>query len=640
MLKKIVYSVLLAGEITMMADMGWSFVTKPMPRMAFFGLFALLLIAFLFSKISLKGLRRTFIVLLCVCVAIPGIILGELAFYGRLTAYRQADEGKAELFSNREVMVFAPHEDDELSMLSGTLSEYVRYGSNVRIVFVTNGDYLDQGLIRLREALDAAEFVGIPEENIIFLGYGDGWNFDGDLHIYNAPSDLVVHSNAYRTATYGLPEHPAWREGREYSRQNMYEDIRDVIDYYRPDTIFSMAYEPHADHRATSLFVQEALAEILARGDGYAPLLLESVSYHTSYFGAEDFYNENSLSAQNPFDTDYNQDVNIYNWSDRVRLPVEPGSLSRALWANPVYKALGLHATQGCNLRAISIISGDTVFWQRESSGISYTATFEASSGNAEFLNNFKMLDSSHINSYALPFEDLWLPEENDSEKTVTVKFPQAVDLSEIRLYDNPSLEDNVLEAKISFDDGTSLMTGPLRSNGAATSIAVEKKQLSSFTVQLLETEGQQAGLTEIEAYNEKSASDIDFVKIQNAQGDFVYDYYVDRSGVEYFEIYAAGDAPDELKDYSITYSSKSNAYAEYENGKILVSCPAGSSCTVTVSSADGRFSDAVVFSNPGVYKRSIGQMIESYVLDSFYYSVRVNNCFSMAREMYRAIRY
>ena len=640
MLKKLLYSLLLAAEIAAAADMGWAFVAKPMPRAAFFALFVLSAAALLLSKVNIKTLRRAFVSLFCLCLAIPALILGELAFYGKLTAYEQVDEGKAELFSGKDVMVFAPHQDDELSMLSGTLLEYIRYGSNVRIVYVTNGDYLGQGLIRLREALDVAEFLGIPEENIIFLGYGDGWELEDGKHIYNAESDAVVQSYAGRTATYGLPEHPAWQEGKAYTRQNMYEDVRDVIDTYRPDTIFSMAYEPHGDHRATSLFVQEALAEILGKGDGYAPVLLESISYHTSYYGAEDFYNQNSLAAQNPFENDDYKGPQMYTWAQRLRLPVSESSLSRALWGNPIYKGLSLHATQGCNLRAESIISGDTVFWQRRTDSLSYTADFAVSSGDANSLNNFKTLDGSHINSAAMPYEELWLPEGNDSEKTVTVSFDEPKDISEIWLYDNPGFEDNVLKVKISFDDGSSLETEALCENGAATVVAVNKKQISSFSLQLLETEGERAGLTEIEVYEQKCDNGLGFVKIQNSQGDFVYDYYVNRDGVEYFELYTVGDAPADLKDYTITCSSKDNSFAEYEDGKILVSCPVYTECTVTVTSNDGKYSDTVVFSNPGLYKRSIGQKIEQYVLDSFFYSVRLNNCFSMAREAYRAIRY
>ncbi|MBQ7895514.1 MAG: PIG-L family deacetylase, partial [Oscillospiraceae bacterium] len=515
MIKRFLFCLLLAGEITVAADVLWALFFEPMPIAAFALIFTLSLCgSFFVEKLSLGTIRRSFLVLLCFCIMLPALILGELVFYGKSSGYKQLDNAKGEVFSDKEVMIFAPHQDDELSMLSGTLPEYLRYGSNVRIVFVTNGDYLGLAQTRLQEALKVAECIGVPEENLIFLGYGDSWNIEGGLHIYNAPDDEPVQSYLGMTETYGFESHPTWTQGKSYTRRNMYEDIRDVILKYKPDVIFSMAFEPHGDHRATALFVEEAMAEILRMDEEYEPLFLESASYHTSYYGTEDFYSQNILSIPNPFESPYNEDMNVYSWQDRVRLPVDASTLSRGLFGCKLYEALSLHATQGCNLRAKSIISGDTVFWQRDTSSLSYNASIEVSSGEAAYLNNFKLLDSSNINSLDKPFEDLWLP--TDSEKKATVSFREPVDIREIRLYDNPSLEDNVLKAKIVFDDGSWLETGELKINGSGTSVLVDKEGVSSFSVQLLETEGEKAGLSEIEVSEGEKDDGLNFVKIQN----------------------------------------------------------------------------------------------------------------------------
>ena len=637
-LKRLFLALLTAAEIAVIADMVWALFLDPMPLTAFLLLFVVgAAMLYLIKKISAKQLWRCFAGLLCACIVLLGLIAAELLLYARITEYEQADEGKAELFAGREVMIFAPHQDDELSMLSGTLPEFLRYGSNVRVVFVTNGDYMGLAETRVREALNVADFLGIPEENIIFLGYGDSWNIEGGIHIYNAPADQPALSYIGRGETYGFDFHPSRSDGKPYTRQNMYEDIRDVILEHKPDLIFNMAFEPHGDHRATALFVEEAMAEILRSEPDYEPLFLESVSYHTSYFGPEDFYAENILSIPNPFDSEYNIDMNIYAWEDRVRLPVDAGTLSRGLLGSDLYKALGLHGTQGCNLRAGSIISGDTVFWHRDTSSLSYEADIQVSSGDASFLNNFKLIDSSNINSPIPPFEDLWLPE--DSEKTAAVSFESPVDISEIVLYDNPSLEDNVLKAKITFDDGSWLESGELEINGSGTSVPVDKKAVSSFTVQLLESEGERAGLSEIEVYDSRKDYGLDFVKFQNENGDFVYDYYIDESGVEYFELYTSGNAPGlDSGEYTLVYSG--DGKARFVGQRIEVQCARGGKCTVSINTDDGKYSDTVVISNPGSYKRSIGSALESFFMDRFYYSVRLNNCFDIARDAYYLLRY
>ena len=637
--KRILFSLLPAAAITVMADLALALFAGPMPMtvflLLFFGLAAGL---YLCKRISLGLLRRGFFSLLALfLVAVLGIF-AQLGLYAAATGYQRTDEGKEALFGGHSVMVIAPHQDDELSMLAGTLEEYIRYGSTVRLVFPTNGDLEGNGPQRLREALSAAAFLGIPPEQVIFLGYGDGWYLKDGIHLYNAPADWVAQSYALRNETYALPEHPPFREGRAYTRQNLYEDIRDVMAEYKPDVIFTTAYEPHGDHRATALLVEEALGELLAREEGYTPLLLESVSYHSSYFGAEDFYSENARAIPNPFGESYNTDVHIYNWEDRVRLPVDAASLSRSLLGSQGFRALSKHASQGCNLRAESILSGETVFWKRDTASLSYRSEFAVSSGDARFLHNFKLLDSSNINSEAKPFEDLWLP--TDEEKTAVVRLASPAQLQEIRLYDNPSLEDNVLAARIVFDDGSSLETGPLPANGSAAVVPVGRRT-SSFTVQLLETEGERAGLTELEFYEGAGDYGLSYVKIQNEQGDFVYDYYIQPDGVEYFELYTAGGAPAlESGEYSLVCATKGSCSASFADGKILVSCPAGQSCTVSIRSADGGFEDSVVISNPGLWKRSLGQRFESFWMDAFYESLRFSNSYRLPQLVYRLLRY
>lgn len=41
----------------------------------------------------------------------------------------------------KECDVFAPHEDDEINIYGGIIEQYVKNGSQVRIVFSTNGDF-------------------------------------------------------------------------------------------------------------------------------------------------------------------------------------------------------------------------------------------------------------------------------------------------------------------------------------------------------------------------------------------------------------------------------------------------------------------------------------------------------------------
>ena len=142
-----------------------------------------------------------------------------------------------DLFNDRIVgMSFAvvPHEDDDLNLLSGVTGQFTDAGSEVYVVFVSTGDAAGLGEKRVYEAINALSLDGVPEENIIFLGYGDSIPDDG-IHIYNAAPNAVTPSLSGRTETHAAPNHKAYREGTPYTRENLLGDLRSVIEEIRAD---------------------------------------------------------------------------------------------------------------------------------------------------------------------------------------------------------------------------------------------------------------------------------------------------------------------------------------------------------------------------------------------------------------------
>ena len=94
-----------------------------------------------------------------------------------------------------DLLVFAPHPDDEVIGCAGVIQRSLASGKSVRIVFSTNGDgypkaasvllgkpereltpddYARLGETRKREAIAAAEVLGLDAPNLLFLGYPDG----------------------------------------------------------------------------------------------------------------------------------------------------------------------------------------------------------------------------------------------------------------------------------------------------------------------------------------------------------------------------------------------------------------------------------------------------------------------------------
>ena len=635
-LPKALYALLLSVLLTTAVDFCAAVAGAGLPRAGFFALLAALFLLFaLPRRLSLRAVRRAARSLLCLCLALLLLTAGFLAGFAKSGAYAQVDEGKAALYTGQRVLVVAPHEDDEINIAGGVIEEYLRYGSRVTLLFMTNGDYMgpNRGEVRMREALRVAARLGVPEEQVIFLGYGDGWMYDGEKSIYNAPEDEVVMSQGLHTEVYGLPEHPAFHEGNSYTRRHLMEDLSAALQSLRPDVIFCSDYENHVDHISTSLFLEEALGQILKEDADYRPLVLKSFCYNTAYFGASDFYAENMLATQDP------EDIYYCEWDARVRLPVSTATLSRSMLSSSTYWQLRLHASQGASDWAERIISGDRVYWLRDTANLCLRAQLHVSSGDASVLNDFKLRDSADISAVGIATDGVWIPEADDRVRELEILLPEETALSRICLYDNPSPTDNVLDAEILLADGSSLHAGPLQPAGAATEIWLDGRRSDSIRIRLLETEGARAGLTEVEADGPDWSRLPRYLKLMNGNGDFVYDYYIDPSGEERFWLYAPGEAALSEADYTLLCEGEACS-AEIQDGALLVRCPRGRSCTVTLTAADGVCSDTVRISNPGSFLRGTAQKIE--ITLRYWWDKRLpdSNAFLLLRDVYRLARY
>ena len=619
------FAFLLAFTFTLalVIDFGFAFFEKPLPLPVIAAIFVLSTAAFLLLRTKPSGLWVFFIFAVVVATAISFFLLQR---FNSMADYNVSDSGKAQLYADKNVLVLVPHQDDEIIVAGGVIEEYIKYGSKVNFAFVTNGDYATPGETRLQEALSVAVSMGIPEENVFFLGYGDR----GAASLYMAPNGELVPTHAGYEHTYGLESHPAYNEGRAYQRENLLDDLRSLLLQLKADLIFCVEIEEHMDHAAVSMFLDEALAEILKTELDYKPTVLKSSCYATALYSADDFYTLNILATQDPSEGEHF--AGLYDWEDRIRLPIHGEGLSRSLFGCDSYEHLRLHKSQIIHENSEFIINGDRVFWLRDTHSLCYNATIETSSGYGKFLNDFKIADRYDLTADFKHLSDnVWAPD--DSEKTASVTLAEPAYIDYICLYDNPDLQVNVLNVLITFDDGSSIESGALKARGA-TVIPVKKDSVSSFSVKLLDNEGEGAGLTEIEAYTQAYDHGLDFIKLTDMQGNFVYDYFIDENGSESFAVYASTSVDG---DYVVS-SDNPNCSVKYENGLITVRCPKEQSCVVTVSSEDGLYSDTVRISNPGRFLRETGPQFERLVRQFLRSNIQQSASYQFVRSLYHLV--
>jgi len=125
------------------------------------------------------------------------------------------------------VLVFSPHPDDETIGAGGYIAASIIEEATVKIVLVTDGNRgpLNNTNARYLEFNKASEYLGVPENDLVFLGFADG-------------------------------------SLRRLDREALSETLREQIDRYNPDfVIYPDARDAHTDHSTIGAIIQQILEE-------------------------------------------------------------------------------------------------------------------------------------------------------------------------------------------------------------------------------------------------------------------------------------------------------------------------------------------------------------------------------------------
>jgi LmbE family N-acetylglucosaminyl deacetylase len=152
----------------------------------------------------------------------------------------------------RPAMVFAPHPDDETLGCGGTILLKRRLNVPVRIVFVTDGSGSHPQLlsreelsaIRAREAVEAAEVLGVDASRVHLLGFPDRFLLE---HREEAVSRIVALLEEHRPEQLFVPYAAGENKDHGSTCVIVHEALRRVG---RPVTVFEYAiwswrYWPH-----------------------------------------------------------------------------------------------------------------------------------------------------------------------------------------------------------------------------------------------------------------------------------------------------------------------------------------------------------------------------------------------------------
>jgi LmbE family N-acetylglucosaminyl deacetylase len=189
--------------------------------------------------------------------------------------------GAVELAANslpRSILIFCAHQDDE-GAHAGIIRAAVENHIPLHVVYFTSGDAgscdryyehscgpaeaLNFGALRMEEARRSLRHLGVPRENIYFLGLPDG----GSGPIWY---DHVEASNPYLSvllASEHAPYEGVAQPNLPYARRAVVEAAKRFIREFHPEVIYTgHPDERHVDHRTNNWFVVKALQELLREG--------------------------------------------------------------------------------------------------------------------------------------------------------------------------------------------------------------------------------------------------------------------------------------------------------------------------------------------------------------------------------------
>ncbi|MDR2623013.1 MAG: PIG-L family deacetylase [Methanobrevibacter sp.] len=239
------------------------------------------------------------IALICASVALFAGNIGN-------ASVEKFNETLSEIKSSDRIIVFAPHPDDDVLANSGIIREALRKNADIRVVFMTVGDALDQnylnlylrsnnitdfkgniGELRHGEALTALSKIGLSENNTIFLGYPDqgmkklflnNWDYDNLLK-------QTYGSNQNNHSPYNF----TFERNAPYCGVNVVKNLNQIFDDFNPSIILTPDEgDDHIDHWATNAFVRYVTVGRGYAGSNYHYLVHKGLWPNPSMYSPED----------------------------------------------------------------------------------------------------------------------------------------------------------------------------------------------------------------------------------------------------------------------------------------------------------------------------------------------------------------
>jgi LmbE family N-acetylglucosaminyl deacetylase len=278
-----------------------------------------------------------------------------------------------------DLLVIAPHPDDDLLIAAGVTLRARQAGEKVWVLFMTNGDVLGvaSGLTRQDEAVEAQKVLGASEDDLIFLGYPDGslQELRGEYAALDKARAGGTNRNR-QTTTFGQRglgrtdyHRYVFGESANNNGANLRTDLTHVLSTYHPTQIFVTGEaDRHSDHYSTYAFLRDALTATALESPSYNPIVHKAIVWN-------DFTNQDAWPTPADPHAYFTEPPHLAErsklvWASRESLDVPLELQQTTLTENLKWRAIDAHGTQGGNKGYIGkFVHKDEVFWPMRAQG-------------------------------------------------------------------------------------------------------------------------------------------------------------------------------------------------------------------------------------------------------------------------------
>ncbi|MFT3707041.1 MAG: PIG-L family deacetylase [Archangium sp.] len=169
-----------------------------------------------------------------------------------------------------DLLVIAPHPDDEVLIAGGRISQTIARGGRVAVILVTNGDYTCErdGYQREAESIAALTFLGVKQSDVHFLGYPDGALRKlsstplGPVEFRDATGECIARTSTWADRTAGRIDEHTQRTGKpaEWTSDAIVGDLAALLQRLQPvEVALPHGIDDHPDHAMTYVYFRRAL---------------------------------------------------------------------------------------------------------------------------------------------------------------------------------------------------------------------------------------------------------------------------------------------------------------------------------------------------------------------------------------------